>query len=119
MDWKTLQEYLSSRPHAVEQYPFRPETAVHKVGGKIFAITYWEASPLTIALKCDPDQAIALRHEFAAIRPGYHLNKRHWNTVILDGTVPTDFVYDLIEHSYELVYKSLTKAIRESLSNTP
>ncbi|MEO7719235.1 MAG: MmcQ/YjbR family DNA-binding protein [Capsulimonas sp.] len=115
MDWKTLRAHLSEYPGSVEEYPFGPETAVHKVGGKIFAFTSWDVTPPRLALKCDPDQAIALRHEFPSILPGYHLNKRHWNTIVLDGGVPEDFLTDLIYHSYELVVKGLTKAVRESL----
>jgi predicted DNA-binding protein (MmcQ/YjbR family) len=88
---------------------------VMKVGGKIFAIVGDEGEPLSISLKCDPIEAEALRAEFPAITPGYHLNKRHWNTIELDGSIPDDLVEDMIDASYELVVRSLPKAEREPL----
>jgi predicted DNA-binding protein (MmcQ/YjbR family) len=89
---------------AVEERPFRdPEITVFKAGGKIFAITRLDGDPLRVSLKCDPDLAVALRDTYPAIQPGYHLNKRHWNTIVLDGSVPDAMVRDLIEDSYALV----------------
>jgi predicted DNA-binding protein (MmcQ/YjbR family) len=88
-------------PDAVEEHPFRdPEVATFKVGGKIFAITRFEGR---VSLKCDPDLAVQLRLTYPEIQPGYHLNKRHWNTVALDGELPDDMVRALIEDSYALV----------------
>jgi predicted DNA-binding protein (MmcQ/YjbR family) len=89
---------------AVEERPFRdPEVTVFKVGGKIFAITRLAGEPFRVSMKCDPDLAVALRDTYPAIQPGYHLNKRHWNTIALDGSLPDAMVRDLIEDSYALV----------------
>jgi predicted DNA-binding protein (MmcQ/YjbR family) len=86
----------------VEEFPFGPETHVYKARGKIFAISAM-ASPLKVSLKCDPDLADDLRRSYPDVAPGYHLNKRHWNTVALDGALPGDMVRSLIEDSYALV----------------
>jgi predicted DNA-binding protein (MmcQ/YjbR family) len=89
---------------AVEERPFRdPDVTVFKAGGKIFAITRLDGSPLRVSLKCDPDLAEQLRLTYPAITPGYHLNKRHWNTIALDGSLPEQMVRDMIEDSYALV----------------
>jgi predicted DNA-binding protein (MmcQ/YjbR family) len=104
------------RPGAVEDYPFGDGAAVFKVAGKMFAVVALGDDPGSISLKCDPDFATELRHQYpAAITPGYHLNKRHWNTVLLDGTVPADELVELIDHSYDLVVSRLTKAARDAL----
>ena len=95
-------------PGAVQEYPFGPEVAVFKVGGKMFAIVGLEDTPGSVSLKCDPGYAVALREQYAAVTPGYHLNKRHWNTVRLDGSVPNDMLAEWIEDSYELVSPRLS-----------
>ena len=105
----------SARPGAVEDYPFGDEVAVFKVAGKMFAMVPLGETPGSISLKCDPGLAIALRDRYAGITPGYHLSKRHWNTVTLDGSVPDDEVLELIDHSYDLVVARLTKAQRDQL----
>jgi predicted DNA-binding protein (MmcQ/YjbR family) len=93
---------------AVEERPFRdPDVTVFKVGGKIFAITRLEGDPLRVSVKCDPDLAVALRDTYPAIQPGYHLNKRHWNTLVLDGSLDDAMVRDLIEDSYALIAAAL------------
>lgn len=99
-------------PKAVEEFPFGPETSVFKVGGKIFAISQLDGEPLEISLKCDPDLADQLRGAYPAVRPGYHLNKRHWNTVGVDGTMADRTVLDMIEDSYDLIVAALPKARR-------
>ena len=89
--------------------------------GKMFALTSLEKLPLSINLKCDPERALALRETYAAVQPGYHMSKKHWNTVVLDGSIPDQEVRELIDHSYELVVKGLKKADRaklEVLNNT-
>jgi predicted DNA-binding protein (MmcQ/YjbR family) len=106
-------EFLS-KPGAEETTPFGPEVLVYKVGGKMFALTEPEEFPARINLKCDPDRAVMLRDEYESIIPGYHMNKRHWNTVILDGSVPDVLLSALIDHSYQLVASSLPKAKRPS-----
>jgi predicted DNA-binding protein (MmcQ/YjbR family) len=99
-----------------EEQPFGPDVDVLKVGGKLFAILSTESSPEAISLKCDPELAIALRLHYEAVIPGYHLNKRHWNTVHLDGTIPDDEVLHMVTHSYELVVAGLTKSVRHGLA---
>ena len=104
-----------AKPGSVEDYPFGDQAAVFKVAGKMFALVGLGDPPGTVSLKCDPDLATDLRGRYVAITPGYHLNKRHWNTVELDGSVPDDELQELIDHSYELVVARLTKAERSRL----
>ena len=113
-----LKTYLSAKAGAVEEFPFGPETLVYKVGGKIFVLVAIDSDPLRINLKCDPDEAEALRAMYPSVIPGYHMNKRHWNTVILDGTIEEDVVFGMVDVSYDLIVKSLTKAVRESLKDS-
>jgi predicted DNA-binding protein (MmcQ/YjbR family) len=97
---------------ATEEFPFGPSVAVFKVGGKMFAIVSLERSPGSVSLKCDPGYAQALREEHPSVTAGYHLDKRHWNTVELDGSVPAELVAEWIEDSYELVFASLPRTRR-------
>ena len=85
------------------------------MGGKIFALTRLDANPLTISLKCEPALAEQLRLTYSAVRPGYHLNKRHWNTVLCDGSLPDQMIIDMVEDSYDLVVEKLPRATRERL----
>lgn len=94
--------------------PFGEDTLVFKIMGKIFALTNLEGDP-TINLKCDPVKAIQLREEFPAVIPGFHMNKKHWNTVILDGSLTDKEVQQLIDHSYDMVVEGLTKSEKEDL----
>jgi predicted DNA-binding protein (MmcQ/YjbR family) len=98
-----------------EEFPFGPDAVVFKVGGKIFAIVSVGDRPGSVSLKCDPGYAEVLRDEYAAVTAGYHLDKRHWNTVTLDGTVPAQLVEDWIDDSYDLVVASLPRAVRGTL----
>jgi len=100
-------------PASVEEFPFGPETSVFKVGGRMFAVAALERRPLTVSLKCEPSLAEALRAEHPSVRPGYHLNKRHWITVTLDDSLPDQLVEALIEDSYELVVDKLPKRQRD------
>jgi len=97
---------------ATEEFPFGPEHSVFKVGGRLFAISALDRRPLEVSLKCEPELAAQLRATYDAIRPGYHLNKRHWNTVTLDGSLDDAMVGDLVEDSYDLVVDGLPKAAR-------
>ncbi|MBC2867957.1 MmcQ/YjbR family DNA-binding protein [Streptomyces mexicanus] len=98
---------------AVEDFPFTPDTSVFKVLGKMFALTSLDARPLTVNLKCDPEDAIRLRAEHPdVIVPGWHMNKRHWNTVTVDGRLPDRLVRELVEDSYDLVVAGLPRAER-------
>jgi len=110
---ESLRRLCLARPSAVEEFPFGPETSVFKVGGKMFALTALDAWPLRVSLKCEPCLAEALRAEHTAVRPGYHLNKRHWITVTLDDSLSDELVIGLIEDSYELVVNGLPKRERE------
>ena len=109
MTLKKLKPFLLSYLGALEEYPWGPSPMVIKVGGKIFAIVGLESNPITISLKCNPEDAIIQRGLYSVIKPGYHLNKEHWNTVTLDKTIPDEVVYLLINESYILVTKKLTK----------
>ncbi|MFC4100824.1 MmcQ/YjbR family DNA-binding protein [Paenibacillus xanthanilyticus] len=102
-------DYCKRKKAAVEDYPFGPEPLVMKVGGKMFALI----SDSSIALKCDPAIAENLREQHEAVKPGYHLNKKHWNTVLVDGSLDDDEIFAMIDHSYALVVSKLTKAERE------
>jgi predicted DNA-binding protein (MmcQ/YjbR family) len=104
-------------PGAVEEFPFGEETSVFKAGGKLFALSPLRARPLRVSLKCEPELAEALRATHAAIRPGYHLNKRHWITITLDGSVPDATVLDLVQDSYDLVVAGLPAKRRAPLGN--
>jgi predicted DNA-binding protein (MmcQ/YjbR family) len=99
----------------VETFPFGPATSVFKVAGKVFALSRLDRDPLRVSLKCDPGLAQELREMHAAVLPGYHLNKRHWNTVIVDGSLPDQMIEDMIEDSYDLVVSSLPRVRQEAL----
>jgi predicted DNA-binding protein (MmcQ/YjbR family) len=106
-----------AKPGSAEDYPFGDEVAVFKVADKMFALVPLGESPGSVSLKCDPDLAADLRQTYAAITPGYHLNKRHWNTVTLDGSVPEEELLELIDHSYQLVVARLSRAERAKLNS--
>jgi len=104
-----------SYPGAEETFPFGPENSVFKVAGKMFALSRLDAAPLRVSLKCEPLLAERLREAHAAVIPGYHLNKRHWNTLILDGSLPDGMVGDMIEDSYDLIVSKLSQSRRRAL----
>jgi predicted DNA-binding protein (MmcQ/YjbR family) len=112
MDGHELKTRCLAFPGAIEDFPFGDEVSVFKVGGKMFAASHLDEEPLQVSLKCDPDLAVQLRASYPAIAPGYHLNKRHWNTVTLDGSLRDQMVNDLLGDSYDLVVASLPKARR-------
>ena len=105
-----VREYCLNKPRATEGTPFGPDVLVFKVGGKIFAIAALDEVPATVNLKCDPDLALDLRDRFEEVRPGYHMNKKHWNTVDIDGGVPEAELREMIDHSYDLVAKAQPKS---------
>jgi predicted DNA-binding protein (MmcQ/YjbR family) len=115
MDAAELRQWCLHQAGAVEDFPFGPETSVFKVAGKVFALSPLGRVPLRVSLKCEPELAVSLREGYRAIRPGYHLHKRHWNTITLDGSVPDELVRDLVEDSYDLVVGALPKRVREQL----
>jgi predicted DNA-binding protein (MmcQ/YjbR family) len=111
-----LREHCLSFPGSVETFPFGPETSVFKVGGKMFALSQLAQRPLRVSLKCEPLLAEQLREAHTAVLPGYHLNKRHWNTVIIDGSLPEKMIKDMIEDSYDLVVSRLPISRRRALA---
>ncbi len=115
MDYQQARDYLLSRPEAWEDFPFGPDVAVMKIKGKMFATLAVSKDSPRCNLKCDPDEAVMVRDIFESVIPGYHMNKRHWNTVILDGDVPRGEIERMIDNSYALVVKSLKKSEREAL----
>lgn len=115
MDGETAKQYFLSRPEAWLDYPFGPDVCVFKIRKKMFGTLGWEADLARINLKCDPEQAIMLRDVFDAVLPGYHMNKTHWNTVLLDGSLPAGEIERMIDLSYALVTRSLPKAERVAL----
>ncbi|MBU1065435.1 MmcQ/YjbR family DNA-binding protein [bacterium] len=116
MDLEQLRKFCLSKPGAVETFPFDPVTLVLKVGGKMFALISLDESPLRINLKADPNDNEILRQQFPAIIPGYHMNKRHWNTVILDSSLPDELILDQIDISYGIVFASLPRKIRDAIN---
>jgi predicted DNA-binding protein (MmcQ/YjbR family) len=108
--------YCGSLREALEDQPFGDEVSVFKVGGKMFAIVALYGEPGSVTLKCDPELALELRERHGAVRPGYHTNKKHWNTVDLDGTIDADDIREMIDHSYELVVSGLPRPDRERLA---
>lgn len=119
MTARALRKLCLGFPGASETFPFGPESSVFKVEGKLFAISALAASPLRVSLKCEPELAEQLRASFPdAVAPGYHLNKRHWNTVRLDGSVSDAMVRDMVEDSYDLIVAAMPRAVRERLGWT-
>ena len=109
MDLAQFREYCLSKSRATEGLPFGPDVLVFKVGGKMFALAALDEVPTTVNLKCDPDLALDLRDCYEQVRPGYHMNKKHWNTVEIEGGVPDAELRKMIDHSYDLVVKRLSK----------
>ena len=115
MNLETYYKYCLSKKGVTEHFPFDEDTLVFKVGGKMFALSsllQWEKGAPSLNLKCDPERAQELRAEYDAIQPGYHMSKIHWNTIAVNQDVPDALLKELIDHSYGLVFKSLTKKIQ-------
>jgi predicted DNA-binding protein (MmcQ/YjbR family) len=115
MNLESFREYCLEKSGAIETTPFGPDNIVFKVEGKMFALAALDEVPPSVNLKCDPDAALELRDRYEQVRPGYHMNKKHWNTVVLDGVIPEREIRKMIDHSYELVVRSLPRAKREML----
>src|SRR3954469_22632719 len=122
-DWTVdaagLRAWCLQQPGTFEDFPFGPDNSVFKVAGKMFALSALERVPLSVSVKCEPELAVGLRASYPAIHPGYHLNKRHWNTLTLDGSLPDQLVRDLIEDSYDLVVSALPGALGSSSETAP
>ena len=112
MDLAEFRDYCLIKPGANEETPFGPDVLVFKVGGKMFALAALDAVPTTVNLKCHPDLALDLRDRYEQVKPGYHMNKKHWNTVEIEGGIPAGELRKMIDHSYQLVVESLPKATR-------
>ena len=110
-----LRKWCLARPGVTEEFPFSPGVSVFKVAGKMFALSNLDSRPLKVSVKCEPELARRLRLSYPAVQPGYHLNKRHWNTVTVDGSLPDRLVHDMLEDSYDLVVDGLTRTKREAL----
>lgn len=116
MNVEEIRQICIAKKGVTEGFPFDEMTLVLKVGGKMFALLNLDKDP-SVNLKCDPDRAIDLRERYDAILPGYHMNKQHWNTVMLEGSVPQNLLIEMINHSYDLVFKSLSKNIRSEIES--
>lgn len=116
MNIEALREYCLAKKEVEESFPFGESTLVFKVAGKIFLLAGLDNPVLQFNVKCDPEKAIEWREQYSAVQPGYHMNKRLWNTVIADGTVPARIIREMIDDSYALVVQSLPKNLRKKLS---
>jgi len=114
MNIEEFREYCLSKKSVTESFPFDETTLVFKVAGKMFALTDTH-DDFSINLKCDPEKAIELRERYPVVIPGYHMNKKHWNTVNIDGSIPNDLVYQWIDDSYNLIVKKLPRSLWEEL----
>ncbi len=115
MNIEQIREYCLKKKGVTEEFPFDEETLVFKVAGKIFLLASLESIPLQINLKCDPEKAFELREEYEAVRPGYHMNKKHWNTIIIDGSISVRKIFEWIDDSYNLVVAGLKKSVIKEL----
>jgi predicted DNA-binding protein (MmcQ/YjbR family) len=112
MNIESFREYCLKKPEATEGTPFGPDNIVFKVEGKMFALAALDEVPPRVNLKCDPDRALELRDRYEQVQPGYHMNKKHWNTIELGGSIPEAEMKKMIDHSYDLVVESLPKSRR-------
>lgn len=118
MDIDTFRDYCLKKRGVSEEMPFGPDNLVFKVMGKMFSLVSLDEVPLRTNLKCDPEKAVKLREEYEdSIIPGWHMNKHHWNTIIIDGRIDPKLVFELIDHSYELVVSGLTKKLKNELDS--
>ena len=115
MDIEYYREYCLKKPGVTEGFPFDSSTLVFKVMNKMFALCDVDTFAF-VNLKCDPERAIQLREQYDSIKPGYHMNKAHWNSLYIDGTIPDNLFLELVDHSYELIVESLPKKVRDELS---
>lgn len=116
MNIESFRNYCISKPGVTEEFPFDEQTLVFKVMGKMFTATNVD-NFVSVNLKCDPERAVQLREEHSGILPGYHMSKKHWNTVLCDGSLSDSFIQELTDHSYDLVVSKLTKKDQEALKN--
>lgn len=117
MHIESFRAWCLAKKGVTEEFPFGEETLVFKVMGKVFALTGLDSHPLSFNLKCNPEYAVELREQYPCVQPGFHMNKKHWNTVTADGSVPDSHLQAWIDHSYELVVKGLSKNVRQEWEN--
>lgn len=115
MNIEEFREYCLSKKYVTECFPFDEVTLVFKVANKMFALSGLDHQPTTVNLKCNPEKAIELREEFSDVIAGFHMNKKHWNTITIEGNIPNGLIEELIDHSYELVVKGMTKKSQKDL----
>lgn len=115
MNIEDLREFCLSLPGTTEDFPFDEGTLVFKIGGKMYLLTGLDG-PFSINVKCDPEVAVSLRESYPAVKPGYHMNKNHWNTVDIDGSINDNTLKDWIKQSYQLVYSALPKSVKAQLA---
>jgi predicted DNA-binding protein (MmcQ/YjbR family) len=113
-----IRDYCLAKKGVIEDLPFGESTLVFKIGGKIFALVSMDSIPLSFNLKCDPEKAVELREMYTSVQPGYHMNKKHWNTILADGSVSRQVLHQWIDHSYDLVVASLSKAQKQVLQDS-
>ena|ERR1700712_95293 len=117
MNIEDFREYCLTKKGVTEELPFGPDTLVFKVMGKVFALTSLDTEDFRVNLKCEPEKAVQLRDEYDFIRPGYHMNKQHWNSIYVDEGIKDALFRELIDHSYDLIIKSLSKKVQEEWKN--
>jgi predicted DNA-binding protein (MmcQ/YjbR family) len=117
MNIEELRTYCLQKPYVTEELPFGPDTLVFKIGGKIFLLTGLDTINFAFNVKCEPELAIQLRAEHPCVQPGYHMNKTHWNTIQIDGSVADKILMQWIDHSYELIFNSLPKKLQIELTS--
>ena len=115
MNLESLRDYCLKLPGVTEELPFGPDTLVFKVKGKVFLLTPMDSASHQFNAKCDPEKAEELRADFSEVLPGYHMNKKHWNTIQVTGSIPSDLLFEWVKDSYDLVARSLTKAAKQEL----
>lgn len=115
MDFDSLKKFLFDKPGSKLEFPFGPDTLVFKVMGKMFTLVSWQEDPLRISVKCDPGEAIILREKYPAVKPAYHMSKIHWNTITLDGSIPDEEIYAMINESFRLVVAVMPKHLFRTL----
>lgn len=115
MNIEEFRDYCLSKKYVTECFPFDEKTLVFKVAGKMFALSGLEHQPSTVNLKCDPEKAIELREEFSDVIEGFHMNKKHWNTITIEGSLSYKFIKELVDHSYDMVVKGMTKKLQKEL----
>jgi predicted DNA-binding protein (MmcQ/YjbR family) len=115
MNIESISEYCRKKKGVTEDFPFDEDTLAIRVMNKIFLLASLEKVPLQINLKCEPEYAVELRERYASVQPGFHMNKSHWNTVLIDGSIPKSELKEMIDHSYEQVVKGLKKSDKEKL----